>query len=77
MVAWLFLHMPPAPRNVSSPEAAESPAPHSAKMRFEDWSTVWNFGIELLGPEAVMEVEDIMNVSVSFGGLERMQVRGE
>lgn len=43
--------MPPAPLNVPSPEDAERPAPHSARTRVEDWRTVLNSWMEVLGPE--------------------------
>lgn len=42
--------VPPGPRKVPRPEAAESPAPHSAMILFEPLRTSPNFSTEVLGP---------------------------
>ena len=43
--------MPPAPLKVSSPEAADNPAPQSARTRFDDLKTSLNSWISVLGPK--------------------------
>lgn len=74
MASW-FLHMPPAPLNVSRPDEAERPAPHSARIRVDDARTLWNSGMEVLAflvlwIGCLSSKEDILKVSFEkgFGG---------
>lgn len=41
----MFFHMPPAPRNVGSPEEADRPAPQRARIRSEEDKYFWNCAI--------------------------------
>lgn len=73
---------PPAPRNVGSPDEAESPAPSKARMRFEERRASWKEARSAGGIAGVLAVEAILmkarrgdTVGYRFGY--RMVVLGE
>jgi len=53
---------------VSSPEAAESPAPQRAKIRGEERRSSWNSEIEVLGPPSDLEeaIVEYFNLAIDL-----------